>query len=104
MDSIQPLVDTPAAFFCRFHFNLPAYFNGIPFQIRVSMDEQYRKIGMLTNDYLMLNNQFMQALTDGRPTEELTAIKEKIRQVIDEIERLEAIRSASSDKDAMTLE
>jgi hypothetical protein len=68
------------------------------------MDEQYRKIGMLTNDYLMLNNEFMQALTDGRPTEELTAIKEKIRLVIDEIERLEAIRSASSDKDSMTLE
>jgi hypothetical protein len=68
------------------------------------MDEQYRQIGMLTNDYILLNNQFMQALADDRPAEELTAIKEKIRQAIDEIERLEAIRSASSDKDSLPLE
>jgi hypothetical protein len=68
------------------------------------MDEYYKQIGLLTGDYVELNKQFIQAVKDDRPAEELTAIKEKIKVILDEIERLETLRSsASTDKDSLPM-
>ncbi len=62
------------------------------------MDERYIEIGMLTNEYLQLNKQFIEAINLNKPIEELTALKEKIRVVLDKIEQLEKARSESSEK------
>jgi hypothetical protein len=69
------------------------------------MDECYRKIGELTAEYIALNQQFILAVTGDTPAEELKKLKERIAFIIEEIERLEKIRSATSDnKDVLPLE
>jgi Ni,Fe-hydrogenase III large subunit len=70
-----------------------------------TMDEIYRQIAALTGEYIQLNSEFIDALNQDRPSEELTALKEKIKSTLEEIERLEKIRSTSnSDKDSLPLE
>jgi Ni,Fe-hydrogenase III large subunit len=70
-----------------------------------AMDEIYRQIAVLTGEYIQLNSEFIDALNRDRPSEELTALKEKIKSTLEEIERLEKIRSTSnSGKDSLPLE
>jgi hypothetical protein len=70
-----------------------------------TMDEIYRQIAVLTGEYIQLNGEFIDALNQDRPSEELTALKERIRSTLEEIERLEKLRSiANSGKDSLPQE
>lgn len=69
------------------------------------MDEIYQQIGLLTGEYIELNKQFVQAVKDDRPAKELADLKEKIRLILEEIERLETARSsANAGKDSLPSE
>jgi hypothetical protein len=65
-------------------------------------DDSYIQIGMLTNEYLELNKQFIDAIKTDKPADVRAALKERIKTVLEEIERLEAERSTkSNDKDEL---
>lgn len=63
------------------------------------MDEYYRRITALNEEYIQLTNEFIDGLNKDRPVAELAALKEKIRLILEETERLEKARSAAADKD-----
>jgi hypothetical protein len=63
-------------------------------------DDNYLRIGMLTNEYLELNKQFIDAIRADKPAAERSALKERIKTVLERIEKLEADRAArANDKD-----
>ncbi|MCE3283408.1 MAG: hypothetical protein K0Q66_2145 [Chitinophagaceae bacterium] len=67
-------------------------------------NDDYIKIGMLTNEYLDLNKEFIEAIKADKPAAVRSALKERIRVVLEEIEKLEAERSAkSNDKDELPI-
>jgi uncharacterized small protein (DUF1192 family) len=67
-------------------------------------EDNYIRIGMLTNEYLDLNKEFMEAIRADKPASVRKALKERIKAVLEEIERLEAERAAkSNDKDELPM-
>lgn len=63
------------------------------------MDEVYQQIGLLTAEYIELNNQFIEALNNDQPADELSMLKEKIKTILEKIEELEKARSSASSHD-----
>ena len=70
----------------------------------MKQEDHYIRIGMLTDEYLNLNKKFIDAIHADKPAAERSALKEQIKKVLEEIERLEAERSEkSSDKDELPI-
>ncbi|HEX6915717.1 MAG TPA: hypothetical protein VF145_10775 [Chitinophagaceae bacterium] len=64
------------------------------------MDPHYLQIKELSEIHIDLCNLFIQALNDGRPAEELSLLKTRIRRVLEQIEQLEQARGQGlHDKD-----
>jgi Ni,Fe-hydrogenase III large subunit len=60
------------------------------------MDDLYQKIGELTADYIKLNTEFIEGVHTDIPSEDLRTIKEKIRNLLEQIEALEKERSSTN--------
>lgn len=67
-------------------------------------DENYIRIRQLSDEYLALVKKFVDAMNDDKPASERAALRQRIKTVLEEIDRLEALRSTkSNDKDELTI-
>jgi hypothetical protein len=61
--------------------------------MQTPMDSLYRQIEALNNEYIALNNDFIEALNKDWPLKQRTALKERIKTVLEQIEMLEKQRA-----------
>lgn len=67
-------------------------------------DEIYNRIRQLSDEYLELVKQFVDAMNEDKPASERAVLRQRVKIILEEIDRLEALRSQkSNDKDELPM-